>query len=145
MALINALIKSKNTNLFESSCPYLKWIKNLYNPNEYRQISFTYLPQIFRFYCVVTYFTGCKKPPKNANFHVFFTGWPHIFVHCANTVWARGNLKADLSSTMNYLSLNITLVTVVWAVLQITAWNHWSNSEKLCSVLMATSWLLRIV
>ena len=64
---------------------------------------------------------------------------------------------------MNYLSLTITLVTVVWVVLQITAWNHWSpsnrlatlcacyklidwsNSDKLCSALMATSWLLRIV
>ena len=93
---------------------------------------------------LVTYLTGCQKPLK-CIFYVFFTGWPHIFVHCANTVWARRNLKTDLSSTMNYLSWDITLVTVVWAViLQITAWNHWSNSEKLCSDLMAASWLLRI-
>ena len=89
-------------------------------------------------------FHRVQKTAKKARFHVFFTGWPHVFVHCAKTVWARRNSKTDLSSTMNYLSLTITLITVVWVVLQITAWNHWSNSEKLCSVLMVTSWSLRI-
>ena len=84
------------------------------------------------------------KTAKKGKFSRFVHWWPHVFVHCANTVWARRNSKTDLSSTMNYLSLAITLVTVVWVVLQITAWNHWSNSVKLCSALMATSWLLRI-
>ena len=77
---------------------------------------------------LLTYFTGCKKPLKKAFFHVFFTGWPHVFDRCAKMVCARRNPKTTVSSTMNYLSADITLITVVLVVLQITAWENWSNS-----------------
>ena len=85
------------------------------------------------------------KTAKNARFHVFFTGWPHVFDHCAKTVCARRNPKTNVSSTINYISSDTTLITVVLVVLQITAWENWSNSKKMYSSLMATSWLLRIV
>ena len=78
-------------------------------------------------------------------FHVFFTEWLHVFDRCTKTVCARQNPKTNESSTMNYLSYDIILITVVLVVLQITTWENLSNSKKICSSLMATSWLLRIV
>ena len=86
-----------------------------------------------------------QKNAKNCIFSRVFTGWPHVFNRCAKTVCARRNPKTNVSSMMNYLSSNITLITVVLVVLQIAAWENWSNSKKVCSSLMATSWLLRIV
>ena len=94
---------------------------------------------------LLTYFTGCNKPLKNAFFHVLFTGWPHVFDRCAKTVFARRNLKTNVSSTMNYLSSDITLITVVLVILQITAWENWSSSKNMCSSLMGTLRLLHIV
>ena len=94
---------------------------------------------------LLTYFIGCKKQLKKAFFHVFFTGCPHVFDRCAKTVCARRNPKTNVSSTLNYLASDITMITVVLVVLQITAWENWLNSKKVCSSLMATSWLLRIV
>ena len=73
---------------------------------------------------------------------MFFTGWPHVFDLCAKTFCARRNPKTNVSSTMNYLSSDMTLISVVLVVLQITAWENWSNSKKVCSSLIATSWLL---
>ena len=61
------------------------------------------------------------KTAKNAFFRVFFTGLPHVFDRCAKTVCARRNPKTNVSPTMNYLSFDTSMNTVVLVVLQITA------------------------
>ena len=53
-------------------------------------------------------------------FHVFFTGWLHVFDHCAKTVRVTRKTKTNVSSTMIYLSYGTSLITVVHVVLQIT-------------------------
>ena len=50
---------------------------------------------------LLTYFTGCKRPLK-MHFHVFFTGWLHVFDRCAKTVCARWNPKQDELSFIRY-------------------------------------------
>ena len=37
-----------------------------------------------------------QKTAKNAFFHVFFTGWPHVFDRCAKTVCAKWNAKTNV-------------------------------------------------
>ena len=86
---------------------------------------------------LLTYLTGCKKPQKHALFNVFFTEWPHVFDHCAKTVWARRMPITDLSSTINCLSFNTTLITVVWVVFQNTARNQW----PFCECFPKSTWL----
>ena len=71
--------------------------------------------------CVIDLCHRVQKTAKKADFHVFFTGWPHFFDRCTKTVCARRHPKTNMSSTMNYLSSDTTLITVVLVVLQITA------------------------
>ena len=59
---------------------------------------------------------GAKKPPKKPFSRVFHCR-PHVFDLRAKTGCARRNPKTNVSSTMNYLSSDITLITVVLVVL----------------------------
>ena len=58
----------------------------------------------FRLYiCIIS--QGAKNAQK-CIFHVFFTGWLHVFDHCAKTGWARRNPKTiyDDFSFIRYIT-----------------------------------------
>ena len=77
--------------------------------------------QVLNFENLTYLFHRVQKTAKKCLFHVFFTGRPHDFDRCAKTVCARRNAKTNVSSTMNYLSSDTTMITVVLVVLQINA------------------------